>query len=74
MQDERDHREYKQQVDQPSRYVENRESAQPGYQQNNEQNRPDAHYLSLHFSKFGPQAFIRVQHAGRIAGSPGLPV
>jgi hypothetical protein len=43
VQDQRDEREYEQQVDQPTSHVEDRKSANPCDQQNDEQYCPDAH-------------------------------
>jgi hypothetical protein len=46
MQDQRDDREYQQQVDQTTSHVKHCESADPGDQQNDEQYCPDAHNLA----------------------------
>jgi hypothetical protein len=46
MQDQRDHSEHEKEVNQSSRYVKDRKAAQPSYQQNHKQNRPDAHFCS----------------------------
>jgi hypothetical protein len=46
MQDQRDHREYEQQVNQAAGHVKHSETANPRYQQHNEQDCPDAHRSS----------------------------
>ena len=50
VQDQRDHREYEQQVDEPSCHMEHSEPANPGYHYHNKYDRPDANCSRLHFS------------------------
>ena len=59
MQDQRNYRQYEQQVDQSSRHVKYRKAANPSNQQNYKQDRPDTHVFLLRFSKFGSEKAVR---------------